>query len=218
MVARLIAVTAALLLVFGVANSQDKETPPDVTPDGLVRITDGPFELAYRRPGADFSSYRKIQVRPIAIEYAKTPDLTRAVQKAQRNYRLSDEQRHRVSQAFARSFTRAFTRDGQWKLTTDKGADTLTVRIALANMAVHVPLNKRIRDPEIQVDEAAEVTLVVELRDSITDTPIARGRDTKSVTLASGSYRASDREELRTSIVQVFALSGPINVSEPVPT
>lgn len=179
--------------------------PPDVTPDGLVRVEGAPFELVYRRPGVDFSRYRRIQVRPISIAYAETPDLTRIVQKRDRNYRLNDEQRSRVSQAFAESLTRAMTHDGHWQLTTSPGLDTLMLRVQLANLAVYVPSGASVLDRgTLTLDEAASVTLVVELRDSMTGEPLVRGRDSGSAVLPSGRFDPQDREELRQSIVAGF--------------
>lgn len=195
------------LLWVGVAHateSTEVNGPPRETPDGLVRVDGTPFELAYVRPGADFSRYRRIQVRPIAIEYAKTPDLTRLVQKRQRNYRITDEQRTRVSRAFAASFTQAMTADGRWVLTTEPGPETLMVRVALANLAVHVPVAKTDSRKPMLVEDAVDVTLVVELRDSLSQQPLARGRDTQSARLASGTFRPDQQDELRQSVQAVF--------------
>ena len=39
----------------------------------------------------------------------------------------------------------------------------------------------------------------------MTSEPLARGRDTRSLKLASGSYQRNDQEELRNEVQQVFA-------------
>ena len=45
-------------------NVPSYEDPPDVTPDGLVRVSDSVFDLAYVKPDLDFDRYKRIQIKP----------------------------------------------------------------------------------------------------------------------------------------------------------
>ena len=181
------------------------DNPPDVTPDGLVRVADSVFDLAYVKPGLDFSRYKRIQIKPIQIAYKEPPRPARSNASQRNNLELTDQQRSNVSRMFAEEFAKAMIKDGRYVLADRPDYDTVLLRVALAQLEINIPTVPQRHDPMFYIDKAAEVTLVLELRDSGSGQPLARGRDTRSITPPSGSFRSSEPEELRYEARRVFA-------------
>ena len=181
------------------------EVPPDVTPDGLAKVPDSVFDLAYVRPGLDFSRYKRIQIKPIRIAYKQDPNPARSNSSSTGNFELTDKERSNISRMFAEEFAAAMLAEGRYVLADRPGYDTVLLQVALAQMEVNVPTAQQRNDPVFYIDKAAEITLVLELSDSSSGKPLARGRDTRSVTPESGTFRSSQPEELRFEARQVFA-------------
>lgn len=160
----------------------DYETPPDTTPDGLVKTDNEFFDLVYIRPETDLKRFTKLQIRPIAVTYGKQdPD-----------FRLNENQQRRVSDAFARAFSRAMTEDGRFTLTDAPGPGVLRFNIALAELTVSA---QRVGDSDqahLHLEQAGRITLVAEAVDSVSGHALVRGRDTR---VLEGDKRTSTAQQ-----------------------
>lgn len=195
-------IVGLLLLLTGCAGTPQPpsyETPPDVTPDGLERFDSPVFELVYVKPGLDLSQYKLIQVRPIGLGYKRDPAKGRMLLRPASNFELTPAQRTQVSRAFARAFTEAMTGDKRYRQVTEPTAGAMQVQLALARLEVNIPEAGADTTETVTVSKAGEMTLVVEVSDSISGEPLIRGRDTYVV--AGGGHT---RSELNLEINSVF--------------
>ncbi|MEM7708538.1 MAG: DUF3313 family protein [Pseudomonadota bacterium] len=191
-----------VLLLSGCAGSSKPptfDTPPDVTPDGLQRFDSPVFELVYVKPDLDLSSYNLIQIRPIGLGYKRDPAKGPMLLRPARNFELNPSQRTQVSRAFARAFTEAMTGDQRYRQVIDPEAGAMQVKLALARLEVNIPEAGADTTEKVTVDKAGEMTLVVEVSDSISGEPLVRGRDTYVV-----SGDGQSRADLNLEISAVF--------------
>ncbi|MEM9532383.1 MAG: DUF3313 family protein [Pseudomonadota bacterium] len=199
---RLLLIVPFLLLAAcaGAPTPPSYSTPPDATPDGLERFESPVFELVYVRPELDLSEFTKIQIRPIGLGYKNNPSKGPMLLRPARNFELNQGQRTQVSRAFASAFTEAMTSDGRYALVTEPTVGAMRVQLALARLEVNIPEAGADTSEIITVDKAGEMTLVVEVSDSLTGEPLVRGRDT--YVIAGGGQARSD---LNLEISEVFA-------------
>ncbi|MEM1090708.1 MAG: DUF3313 family protein [Pseudomonadota bacterium] len=192
----------AVILLGGCAGSSKPptfDTPPDVTPDGLQRFDSPVFELVYVKPDLDLSSYNLIQIRPIGLGYKRDPAKGPMLLRPARNFELNPSQRTQVSRAFAWAFTEAMTGDQRYRQVIDPEAGAMQVKLALARLEVNIPEAGADTTETVTVDKAGEMTLVVEVSDSISGEPLVRGRDTYVV-----SGDGQSRADLNLEINAVF--------------
>ncbi|MEM9303419.1 MAG: DUF3313 family protein [Pseudomonadota bacterium] len=197
-------VTGALaLLLVACAGAPEApptfDEPPDVTPDGLVRVDSPVFELVYAKPGVDLSGYDLIRIRPIGLGYKEEPSKGRLLVQPSGNFELTQAQRSRVSQAFAKAFSDAMTSDGRYKLVTSRIDRAMQIQLALARLEVNIPEPRRGSDEVVMVDKVGELTLVVEISDALSGEPLVRGRDT--YVIAGGT---ETREQITMEITDLF--------------
>lgn len=165
----------SVILLAACAASQQAAFPP-VSPEGLQLMPDTQLAAVYMKPGADLRQYDKIALLDTYVAFAKN---------WQRNYneqatfegQVSDEDmqkiRQRVSQEFAREFTRVLTADGRQFVKTG-GAGVLILRPAIIDLQITAP---DIMTPGMEqtfVASAGSMTLYLEMLDGKTGELIGR--------------------------------------------
>jgi hypothetical protein len=173
--------------------------PPAATPDGLIRFDSPVFELVYIKPGLDLSRYELIRIRPIGLGYKEEPSKGILLARPAENFELTQAQRSRVSQAFARAFTQAMTADGRYRLVTSRLDGAMQIQLALARLEVNIPESRGDEEEVLTVDKVGELTLVVEITDAVTGEPLVRGRD--NYVIAGG---AETRSQITMEITDLF--------------
>ncbi len=133
-----------------------------VTKDGLHLVSDdAPGAIFVKPPQPDLYLYSKILLAPVAISYNH-------MTKRRRNVYELELGRH-IRQAL----TQELEHSAGWQLVKRPGSDVLRVQLAILEM--------ELRDPETTgtassnfLSKGGFVTIVMELRDSITDEPLFR--------------------------------------------
>lgn len=168
------------------------ESPPDNW-DGLVKVKPKKVDLVFLLPHADFRGYTKIQYDPVEIALQKDwlRDYNRSTM--QLSNRISDsDARATLTKAqakFDQIFEKEFTKAGL-PIVTGPGPDVLRVSTAVVNVTVSAP------DPINSFGlsfsaEAGQATLVLEVRDSLTNQLLGRAIDAEL---------AGDMPGVRTSV------------------
>jgi len=180
LVARRVTAIAALVLLASLG--AHAEPPPkaqaELSHDGMQRIESKRFALAWIKPDAHFSGYKKLLVLPAEIAY-KDPDkaLTRAVPgRTDDNFLLSESKMERLRKSLREAFHKEVVGKGGWELTDQPGPDVLIARGALIDLIVRVPPQTAGRST-IYLDSFGEATLVIELYDSQSREILARIAD-----------------------------------------
>lgn len=149
------------------------------TQEGLERIEVRGVDAVYRRPGANLTGYNKLLVRPAAVEFSRNwkPERDSTL------YRMNEPDRDAIRQGLAQMFAEVMVKElqteGGYQLVSEAAADVLEVRPAIVNLYITAPdvsmqTAGRVRTYSA---DAGEMTLVVELRDSVTGTLLSRAYD-----------------------------------------
>lgn len=160
--------------------------------DGLVEVKSKKMELVYLLPGADFRPYAKVMLDQPEVAFRKdwmrnmndSMDLNRRVTPADAQKILST-----VGSNTGDLFAEAFTKAG-YEVVTAPGADVLRVSTGVLNLYVNAPDTMSPGVTRTFTTNAGEATLVIELRDSLTNALLARvldRRETQGLPGASNS-------------------------------
>jgi hypothetical protein len=174
-----IAVTALYAgLSLSPAAFADKEPPPEVTKDGLHLYKQTKERLAYVRPGATFTQYKKVTLLDCYVEFSK--DWVNSYNRDQRDpsRQIRDSDLDRAKTALQKDFRKIFTEElqqgGRYQVVDSGGPDVLILRPALINIQVSAPDLMTAGRSSTYVESAGAMTIYLELWDSASNTILAR--------------------------------------------
>jgi len=199
------ALTATLVLL---APAAEAKAPPAEW-DGLSRVPSKRFYLAYIQPGATFAGYTKVMLDPTEVAFHK--NWRRDYNSSTRDLsgRVSDSEiQEAVKQAVAEAndiFAKAWQKGG-YAVVNAPGPDVLRVSAGVVNINVSAPDRQRAGRSYSFSDTAGNATLVVEVRDSITNSLLGRAVDQKVAGDDTRGWRTSvsNRDDFR-QIVEDWA-------------
>src|SRR5215472_6629805 len=177
--ALLLMAAAAALLPATAADEPPKEW------DGLVRVTSKQLDHVYKLPEADFSGYKRVRLDPIEVEFDKNWKPNQNERSPSR--RLTNEDLERIKKALAEEFRKVFTEEltkNGYQVVNEDDDDVLRVSAAIVNLYITAPEKMSAGRSRTYTTSAGHMTLIVELRDSVTGKLMARavdsvqGRDT----------------------------------------
>lgn len=177
-------VSAAALIFVGCSSEPTIQTGPDAetTFDGLVRIDNARFAAAWIDPEIDVKQYNKIIPGGAEFEF-------RAVQKVsastarhsnESEFWISDANKQRLTEMVSEVFTEELQKSKYFTLAEEPGPDTLIVNGALHDIVSKVP-PQDVGRSEIWLRSLGEATLVIELRDSLSNEVIYRAVERRAV-------------------------------------
>ena len=179
-----ISALSAALALASPAGFAANEPPPEVTQDGLHLYKQTKARVAYVRPGATFTQYKRVAILDPYVEFSKdwVKDYNRDQSDPSR--RIKDSDLDRAKQALQRDFKKIFTeelqRDGRYEVTDSSGPDVLVLRPALINIQVSAPDLMTSGRSSTYVQSAGAMTIYLELWDSASNTILARVIDGKA--------------------------------------
>jgi hypothetical protein len=155
-----------------------KESAPEVTKDGLHLYKQTKERLAYVRPGATFTQYKKVALLDCYVEFSKdwVNDYNRDQRDPSRRIRDSDLERAKTAlqKDFRKIFTEELQQDGRYQVVDSGGPDVLVLRPALINIQVNAPDLMTAGPSSTYVQSAGAMTIYLELWDSASNTILAR--------------------------------------------
>lgn len=159
------------------------EAAPEVTKDGLHLYKQTKERLAYVRPGATFTQYKKVAILDCYVEFSK--DWVRDYNREQRDpsRQIRDNDLDRAKKALQSDFKKIFTEElqegGRYQVVDSGGPDVLVLRPALINIQVNAPDLMAAGRSATYVESAGAMTIYLELWDSASNTILARVVDGK---------------------------------------
>ena len=174
--------TGALGALLPLAVSADE--PPQEW-DGLPRVKSKQLDHVYKLPGADFSGYKRVRLDPIEVEFDKNWKPNDSERSPSR--RLTNDDLEKIKKALAEEFRKVFTEEltkNGYQVVTEDDDDVLRVSAAIVNLYINAPEKMSAGRSRTYTTSSGHMTLVVELRDSVTGKLMARavdsvqGRDT----------------------------------------
>jgi len=177
---------AALTLIASCGTTLAADAPESW--DGLVQVKPKRMDAAYLLPGADFRPYTKLMIDPTQVAFQK--DWQKRVNDSRRlSDRVDDEQAQKILAAaranFDDVFAEAFTKAG-YTIVQAPAADVLRVSTAVVNLYVNAPDTMSAGRSYSFTTEAGEATLVLEVRDSLTNALMGRVLDRRETQGSAG--------------------------------
>jgi hypothetical protein len=159
----------------------------EITHDGLVRVRWSRYKYVWLKPNADFGHYSQVMMDPVSVGYKRPPRETEGRRSLnQGGFALSDRQMADLKRYFSEAFEKELGKLENFTLADAVGPRTLRVEAAIIDLVVNVPTRPS-GGERVFTTSAAQMTLVMELRDSITGEILARTADRRDTQSGSGS-------------------------------
>lgn len=189
---KLVAVAATVLIV-GCSAEPAIQTGPEAetTFDGLVRIDNARFAMAWVDPDIDLTQYSKIMPGGAEFEF-RNVQKTSAMAARRSNeseFWISDTDKQRLVDLVSDTFTEELQRSEHFTFTEEAGPDTMIITGALHDIVSRVP-PEDVGRSEIWLRSLGEATLIIELRDSLSNEVIYRAVERRAVESQSQMIRA----------------------------
>ncbi len=161
---------------------------PRTTFDGLVRIDHSRFAAAWIDPDIDLTQYDKILPGGAAFEFRSVQKMsaTQARRSNEREFWISDSNKQRLIDTVSEVFSEELQRSEHFTVTDEPGADTLVITGALHDIVSRVP-PEDVGRSEIWLSSVGEATLIIELRDSLSNEVIYRAVERRSAESPGGT-------------------------------
>lgn len=171
-----------LILLFSIVAVSPvcaKKDLPAVNDEGMELIKDTDLATVYADPGADLSIYNRVMLLDATVAFKKNwkRDQNRGNPLKVRNsdmVKIQDE----VAAIFREVFTKELV-DGGYEMADEAGEDVLLVEPAIIDLDVSAPDIQSSTVTRSFSESAGEMTLNLELFDSITNDKIAKATDRK---------------------------------------
>ncbi len=175
-----------LMLAFAVMGCStttptiDTSPNAEITYDGLHQVKDSSASIAWVKPGASLTGYTKIRIENIGIEYRDdVQGSSHKAHKSGQGYSLTDANKAKFNKIISEAFNSELAKSEHFQLTDESGFDVLLVNVGLLDVVSYVPPEMGGRNA-IYIKEIGAATLVLELRDSLTESILLRAADRRA--------------------------------------
>jgi hypothetical protein len=165
-----------------VANAADEL--PQTSPEGLELQKDTRARVVYLRPGASLAQYRRVAILDCFVDFAKDWQKDFNRDRTTMGSRVTTKDMERIKTGLAAEFRKVFTEElqdkGGYQVVDTAAPDVLVLRPAIINLAITAP---DLQSPDMNrtiIQSAGQMTLYLELYDSVSNTLLARAMDPKA--------------------------------------
>ena len=161
------------------AGASDDKGLPVVTEEGLHLVEHARLAVVYADPEANLSGYGRIHLVDPTVAFRKNW-LRDQRSHATGSMRATSKDVERIRQELAEEFKKVFTEtltSGGYELTDEIADDVLLVRPAIINLDISAPDTRSVSRSQTYAKSAGEMTLYVELYDSVTSDLLAKAYD-----------------------------------------
>ena len=193
---------AALAGCSASAPTVDTSAQDEMTFDGLYPVRGGRADVAWARADVDLTQYSKVMLEGVGVEYRPGGESGRSymARSSKSHYEGTEEQKARFEATMRDAFIEELARSKQFTIVNEPGPDVLLIRGGLLDVVSFVPPEPVGARSDIYLSRVGEATLVLELRDSITEAILARAVDRRAAERTSGmsqSNRVQNAAEVR---------------------
>ena len=159
------------------------QTGPDaqLSFDGLHRVDNVQADAAWATPDFDISGYNKIMLVGAGIGYRDVTNSPPAITPRPTDPQYIDENsRAEFERVVGEVFRNEMANIQRLEIVDEAGPDVLIVKAGLLDVVSFVPPNRTAGRSVVIQNNLGEATLVLELRDSMTNTVLARSVDRRA--------------------------------------
>lgn len=186
---------AISVLMLGLATSPVTQARdlPKTTHDGMDLVPKTKAYAVYMKPGADLKRYTRVGIMMPAVAFKKNwqKDYN---ENAPMNAKVTDADMERIKKQLAEEFVTVFndelTKSGH-QVTKETGKDVVILRPMIVNLVVTSPDKPSAGVSRGAVASAGEMTLILELYDSVTSDIFARIIDPQAARQRTGFHIAT---------------------------
>jgi hypothetical protein len=169
---------ALLLSIATVSTAWAKKNLPEVNDEGMELVKNSDLAIVYADPGADLSIYNRVMLLDASVAFKK--NWQRDQNRGASRLRVKDRDMVKIQEEVATLFREVFTKelvDGGYTMAEEAGEDVLMVKPAIVDLDVYAPDIQSATRTMSYSESAGEMTLNLELFDSITEDKIAKATD-----------------------------------------
>lgn len=177
----------------GVEPAIDTDNTEGMSFDGMYRVSGSVTDAAWMRPDVDLSAYSKIMLQGVGITYRPGGVPGRFYDSSRdEHFIVTDEQKKRFQALVRKAFQEELAKSTRYEIVSEPGPDVLLIRGGLLDVVSYVPPDP-IGTTDIYLSRVAEVTLVLEIRDSLSGAVVARAVDRRAAEDRARGFRKSNR-------------------------
>ena len=203
----LVGLAIVILSMAGCASQPpilDMSPDAEITFDGLREIEHPTTDKAWAKPGLQLSGYSKIMIQSAGIEYRPGGETSRSSIAISRGgeFALTEKTKARFREIVGEVFLDELAKSEKFTLVNEPGQDVLIVRGALLDVVSYVPPD-RIGRSDVYLSQIGAVTLVLEIRDSMTDAIYIRAVDRDAIggnSVVQESSRPANTAEVKQTV------------------
>lgn len=172
-------IVVVLVSVMTISPVWAKKDLPPVNDEGMELVKNSELASVYADPGADLSVYKRIWLEDATVAFKKN---WQRDQNRGNPLKVRDADMQRITDDVATLFREVFTTelvDGGYEMVQEAGEDVLIVKPAIVDLNVYAPDIQTATRSQSYSREAGEMTLNLELFDSVTGDKIAKATDRK---------------------------------------
>lgn len=145
----------------------------------MERVDNKVVDAVFRRPDARMSVYSKVILRPIEVQFAKNWDPSKS---GSTLYQMNPPDREKIKRELADLFAEVFRKEleeGGYPVVTEPAEDVLEIQAAIVNLYITAP-DVSMDTPgrtRVYTSDAGEMSLIMQLHDSVTGQLLARAYD-----------------------------------------
>lgn len=188
-----VSVFLSVFLLVGSATAAEKEWPK-VTEDGLHLVPNTKMNAVYAEPGASLAQYNKIQLMDAQVAFKKNwrrDQKQRSANPLAITTKYIEDTKLKLADEFHQVFGTVL-QEGGYPVVPNAGDDVLLLRPAIVNLDITNPDTGSAGRSRTTVKSAGEMTLYLELYDSVTGDLLAKAIDRKIDRENSTMYTWSD--------------------------
>jgi len=158
-----------------------KTSQPAINDEGMELVKHSKMTTIYADPGADLGIYNKIWLQDATVAFKKNWQRDQNRSSISR-FKIQNKDMERIKQDVATLFRDVFTQElieGGYELVDQAGEDVLSVVPAIVDLDVIAPDTQQVGRNYTYSESAGEMTLNLELIDSLTNDKIVKATDRK---------------------------------------
>lgn len=175
----LLAVITVLFSLSAGAPAWAKKNLPEVNDEGMELVENSELATVYADPGADLGIYNRFILLDATVAFKKN---WQRDQNFPDPLKVKDSDMVKIQQDVAQLFREVFTKelvDGGYTMADEPGPDVLLIKPAIVDLDVTAPDIQSSTRTYSYSRSAGEMTLKLELYDSVTDDMIVKATDRK---------------------------------------